>query len=94
MRVEFNVRTPWTNAAMHCLTNSSVDCIGEGNPILLSSLYDGLNGLSFPREKYKALTRVFTVLNVKLFDRAHSNNNFSLWSGSRIPRATAIPMST
>lgn len=78
MSVEFNVRTPWTNAGIHCRTSSSVDCIGEDKLTLLSSLYDGSNGFSFPREKYKTLTRVFTVLNVKLFDRAHSNNSFSL----------------
>lgn len=79
---------------MDCLTNSSVDYIGEDNPILVSFLYNGLNILFFPRKMYKALTRVFIVLNVKFFDRVHLNNNFSLWFRSKIPCAIAILMST
>lgn len=36
------------------------------------------NRLSFPWKKYKALRKIFTVLNIKPFDRTYLNNNFSL----------------
>lgn len=93
MRVEFNILIPCTKAEMHCLTNSSVDCMGEGKPTLLNSLNAGSNRLPLPREKYSTLTNVLTSPK-RLFDLAHSNNNLSLCFESIIPRVTAIPTST
>lgn len=79
---------------MHCLINFFVNCISECNPILFGSLYNELNRLFFSQKKYKALIKVFTVLNIKLFDLVHLNNNFSLWFEFRISYVIAIPRST
>ena len=76
---------------LYCLS-SYLRYMGLLSPQLVATLQEILAG--FATWDPCCLSWLPRLAAPDMCDRAHSNNNFSLWSGSRIPRATAIPMST